>query len=238
MPRTFKIERYPYDEDVKVFTKTKVTINEGLTVFVGCNGSGKTTLMEEIMSKLKKDNIPCFSFNNLSQGGTNSVSELIYGDNIHAAAALMSSSEGESISVNLSIKANLLREFIETGVVNDRSNRFAEAFRKLVDKKEEKPAIPNERWIFFDAVDSGYSIDNILDFKDFLHIIQDHAKRLDLSLYIIVAANAYETAAKEPCLDLMTMKYKEFRTYEGYKNYILKTREAKEKRNGSAEQET
>ena len=44
MSRKFKLEKRYYGEDYDLYKKKTITINEGVTVLVGCNGSGKKQL--------------------------------------------------------------------------------------------------------------------------------------------------------------------------------------------------
>ena len=116
MSRKFKVIKRYYDEDYDLYKKRSITINEGVTVLVGCNGSGKTTLIHQIKDQLKKEGIPVISFDNLHEGGSRAVSSAgFYGDFGFMSAA-MSSSEGENIVMNISRLASKLRPFIKTGV--------------------------------------------------------------------------------------------------------------------------
>jgi hypothetical protein len=146
-------------------------------------------------------------------------------------SAAMSSSEGENIVLNISKLASALRPFIKTGEVQNESNKFAKAFAKAVwgDKAEEKKEVPNERWILLDAVDSGLSVDNIVDIKEYLFktILEDD---FDGQIYIVVSANEYELCRGENCFDVYGGKYVKFPNYEKYRNFILKSREIKDKR--------
>lgn len=85
--------------------------------------------------------------------------------------------------------------------------------------------------MLFDAVDSGYSIDNIVELKTdlFQTIIQDCKKR-NIEVYIVISANSYEMASGEQCLDVWSGKYIIFENYEDYRRYILKTRARKNNR--------
>ena len=81
-----------------------------------------------------------------------------------------------------------------------------------------------------DAVDSGYSIDNVIELKDLLHMIIDDAKNNGIELYIIVSANEYELAADEACLDVTNGKYLKFDNYESFRSFIIKSRKKKNAR--------
>lgn len=231
MSRKFKVEKRYYDEDYDLYKKRSITINEGVTVLVGCNGSGKTTLLHQIKSQLKKEDIPIISFDNLHDGGSRAISSAgFYGDFGFMSAA-MSSSEGESIVLSMSKLASTLRAFIQTGESQSENDRFSKSFARAIwgDETEEKKEIPNERWILLDAVDSGLSVDNVVDLKEclFKTILEDN---FDGSIYIVISANEYELCREENCFDVYNGKYVKFSSYEKYRKFILKSREIKDQR--------
>ena len=41
----FLVDKDYYGTDYDMFKKSKITIDSGVTVLVGCNGAGKTTLL-------------------------------------------------------------------------------------------------------------------------------------------------------------------------------------------------
>lgn len=56
-------------------------------------------------------------------------------------------------------------------------------------------------WFFFDAIDSGLSVDNIVDVKEYMFkTIFRTAPNTDI--YIVVTANEYEFARGEECFDV------------------------------------
>lgn len=207
MTHKFKIIRDLYDSGEKIYNKSSVEIKDGLTVLCGCNGCGKTTLLHQIKNALAKENIPFLNFDNLLDGGNNSVSEsLWYGDMSFVAQAVCSS-EGENVNMNI--------------------GKFAQKMGAFVRKNQ------TEKEIFFlmDAVDSGLSIDNVIDTKKFLfNFVIDDCRSKGISVYIIVSANEYELARSEQCLDTLNLKYIEFSDYEAFRNYVIKTRKAKNQR--------
>ena len=69
MSRKFKLYKDYYDEGYDIYKKKTITIKPGVTVLVGCNGIGKTILLHQIRDGLKKEKIPCISFDNLKDGG-------------------------------------------------------------------------------------------------------------------------------------------------------------------------
>ena len=205
--KTFKLIRNPYDEDIKIFSKKEVIIESGVTVLVGCNGYGKTTFLNNIAKSLRDEDIEFVHYNNLKDGGTHSVSAALFTKDFSFAANAMCSSEGERIVMNLEKLANRIGNYI----------------RHTPDQ--------NEYFILLDAVDSGFSVDNIQEVKKYLFapIAQDCAQR-GKTVYIIVSANEYELCRGERCFDIYTGKYREFKSYNAYKNFILRTRKIKDMR--------
>lgn len=82
-----------------------------------------------------------------------------------------------------------------------------------------------------DAIDSGLSIDNIIDVKKYLFdkVIQD-CKKDGIDAYIIAAANEYELTNGEQCFDVYNGKYIKFADYNEYAEFIMQSRRNKEKR--------
>lgn len=205
MSRTFEIPNRDYhNEGEIIFWKKQATINPGVTVLVGCNGSGKSTLINIIKSELEQNEIKYISFNNLTDGGSNARQKAgFYGDYQFMAISLCSS-EGENIVLNM---GNVVE-------------RIGSHIRKNRNEKE--------LWILLDAIDSGLSIDNIIDIKNLFELIIDTNK--DKDVYIVISANEYELAREEQCFDVYLSKYITFKDYEDYRNFIIKTRERKDKR--------
>ena len=199
------VDRDPYGTNEPIFSKKKHQFKPGVTVLVGCNGTGKTTMLETIKSTVKKKNIPCLSYNNLVDGGHNSRSAHLFHQNFEIAATLMMSSEGEEITINIGQTAAKIGAFV-------RKNRGAP-----------------EMWLLFDAIDSGLSVDNIVDIKEnlFQVILEDNP---DTDVYIVVSANEYEMCREQECYDVAAGKYVRFKTYESYRKFVLKSRERKDQR--------
>ena len=230
MPRVINTWRDPYDQGFSICRPKQITIQPGLTVLVGCNGAGKTTLLNNIKNELKKEEIPYYYFDNLHDGGSSARSAALYHEDYDFMIVASQSSEGENICMNLGKLMSRLKTFMHTGRVATRMDCLnAELFRE----KYEIP-LTKERWLLLDAVDSGYSIDNVVELKNiFDMIIKDYADH-GYELYIIVSANGYELAHNTPCLDVTNGKYMEFNQYDEFKKFILKSREKKDKRDQKA----
>lgn len=222
--RTINVFKDPYAEGFDTCEAETVTIRPGFTVLVGCNGTGKTTMLMNIREELKKQGIPCHSYNNLHDGGHNAIGSAIANEDFAFAATAMGSSEGENISMNLTGLLKKFREFIETGRITDKTTRISDLFH------EYKIPETKERWLLLDAVDSGYSVDNVVDAKFVFKEMIKNAAEKGYDLNIVASANEYELAREEQCLDVNTGEYVDFPDYDSYREFILETRRKKEER--------
>lgn len=204
--REFTLSNDWYACDMKMFKKKNIVLKEGLTVLVGCNGAGKTTLLKQIRESLKCENIPFIDYSYFERGERVMRQKYLSKGDFEALANLVSSSEGERM---IDVASNL--------------------FFKIGELKRKNPNA-KEYWILIDAVDSGLSIDNIIEFKKSIEFVINDMK--DTDVYFIVSANSYELARKEKCLMVENGKYTRFFSYEDYRNYILDSRDYKNKRDG------
>ena len=233
MSRVFKTWRDPYDRGFSV-NKREIEIEEGLTILVGCNGYGKSTLLKNIRDTLEEKEIPCYDYDNQVDSPIDNKDQFLFGPNsdLGILSTIMQSSEGENISIGMHLEASHFRNFIKTGISKKQHkyNAFAAIFDNEADYIEDEVKY-KERWFLFDSIDSGYSINNVINVKELFHYIINDAKKDGYTVYILVSANAYEFANNgEKCLDPVTGKYMTFKDYEEYKKYILKTFDKKMKR--------
>lgn len=221
---TFDIER-DYNDTGNLYKEKQVTFHEGLTVLVGCNGSGKTTLLQQIEDGCKEDNIKCLKFDNLKDGGSNSTSYLSLFQDFEGMAWNLMSSEGEQIVSDFGRFSSKIAKFFR-GVLED-DNPFAKLFPSYKEKEYNKDILV----ILLDAIDSGMSIDNMIEVKDlFKDIIFKEAENFGYHIYVIAVSNAYELARNEDCFDLWNCSYIRFKDYEDYRKYVLNSRKRKDKR--------
>lgn len=203
-----KILQNYYTRNDKIYSKKTVSIKEGLTILCGCNGSGKSTLLKQLKDHLDENNIPCITYNNLYDGGDRARDLLGEMGDYKALATGLISSEGENITQNVGRFASKLGEFIR------RNTNAPEVF------------------VLLDAVDSGLSIDNIITLKDLCELVIHDGNRRGIKVYVLVSANSYELARGEQCLDTPNLTYRKFKDYEEYREYIIQTRDNKEKDGG------
>lgn len=224
--------RNPYDLGFSLTRPKEISIDPGVTVLVGCNGAGKTTLLQNINDYAQNHNIPCHLFDG-QRDKANGMQLLIgYGDfdcdDQALGAALCSSSEGESLQLNIYRHTQQFDRFMNDGYVSDRKSRLVRSLRES-DPDNEKPDT-NMRILLFDAADSGLSIDVIIDLKDKFKTLLKRAQSNNIELYIIISANEYELCFEEKCIDVTTGKYCTFSSYDDFKKFIMESRNKKIKR--------
>ncbi|HAU84433.1 MAG TPA: hypothetical protein DCW90_02660, partial [Lachnospiraceae bacterium] len=168
----------------------------GLTVLIGCNGAGKSTLLKQLYKIVQQENIPCIMFDNLRDGGSYARQKAAFHNDFRFVATSMCSSEGENIRLNM------------------------QNFSDMIYRMFNNNPYDSEYWIFADAIDSGFSIDNIVELKNglFNEILDIHKNK---EVYIVVSANAYEMAKGEQCFDVINGKYVPIKSYDKYRSVVL-----------------
>lgn len=126
------------------------------------------------------DDTLVIKYSNLHDGGTLAKDRALLENKIDVLTRLAFGSEGEAMTENLGTLAK------DIGIKIRRSKA-------------------KNIWLLLDAMDSGYSIDNVVEMKDFFGFIQENDP--DRNFYIILPANAYELARGERCLDVQEMVY-------------------------------
>lgn len=224
-----KIPTKPFGNGVRIYRRARIDIQPGLTVFVGCNGAGKTTLLNFIKGYCEKENIPCFSYDNYNEGGKRTADRIMFefSKGPEAFFETFGKSEGETITTNIGYCVSSLREFLSTG--KKHTNRIGKALRKALGV-DDSMITSNKRVLIFDGIDSGFSIDNVLEVKDVFHLIMDDAEKMGLELYILVSANSFEMAKDELCYDVIRGCGCAFSNYEDYREFVLGSRKLKDKR--------
>ena len=198
----------------KLFTRKNIILHPNrLTPLIGCNGAGKSTTLTMIEEAVKEARYPVIKYDNLQDGGHNSISEFAFNQDYESMAGLIMSSEGEAIAQNVFPKLNIIADILKGKYIrNDKCNLFRSTDRVFV---------------LMDAVDSGFSVDNLHFLKLRLEELIDLAKQNNKYLYIVICANSFEFASGEDCYNVQRSEYVHFGPddYQLYKDYILKSRE-------------
>lgn len=200
----FKISKDYYCSNVKMYEKSSVEIKPGLTILVGCNGAGKTTLIQQLKEKCKEFDIPNLSYDQCGLQSSNMLMDkmLNLDGDISGLVNMYASSEGQRIRESIYYFGD---EYIK--------------FLKTVKKHQ------NNLFFFFDALDSGLSVDNIIEFKyACVEPIIETCNKANKEAYILVPCNEYEMARGENCLILPDLTYREIKNYDAYRKIILRSR--------------
>lgn len=204
--REFSIYKNYYGAKKDLYLMDKITIKPGLTILCGGNGLGKSTLIIQIKKHLKELNIPFVEYDNLHSGGSHAISNAGFFGKGSLMASLITSSEGEGIDENV-----------------------GEIIKKLGTLVYQNPN-QKEFWVLLDGVDSGLSIDGIINLKEFLHGDLIEGNTQDRKFYIIISANTYEMCNGEQCFDVRNGEYITFADYNEYRNFIIQSAKDKLKR--------
>lgn len=134
-----QVSTKPFDNFV-LYKNKNFDLLPGVTSLVGCNGSGKSTFIEHfLIPYLNKHDIEHIDWNDRQKGGHNLMDRFLNIDgNIEGLAAMALSSEGERI-------------------VHGLGDILPKIGHKVRNNKGE-PLV-----ITFDAIDSGMSVDEIIE---------------------------------------------------------------------------
>ena len=202
----YHLNKDPYDCEILFPENLERELSPGITVLTGCNGSGKSTILHAIKEQYSQaDNCKVFSWDGRYDKGYQKDFAL-ESQQYDLLASLSFSSEGEEINTNLGILVQKIGSFLR--------------------KNQDKDII-----ILLDGIDSGLSVDNIIEMKEFFRnfIIPD-VKSMGHECYIVMPANEYELARGEQCVDARSGEEVSFRDYEAYRKYILDSRIEKDHR--------
>lgn len=213
-------------DDYDIFRVHSVEINPGYTALIGPNGAGKSTLASTIRDCIKNRK---YHKNKYADFDAVIYSCDFYGEDDvkHLRQKfLMSSLMGNFGAVVVGSEGQCLRNAINIGA------------EKLADKMKEAKAKSLPLMVFFDAIDSGLSIDAIRYVRfDYFRTIQEICNKEEIELYIIVCANNYEFVENADCIYPRSMKHYTFNSYESYKNFILDRAKAINKDNKDEEED-
>ncbi len=211
---TFDLESCdPFESGRRLYRSKYVVIKPNeINCLVGCNGAGKSTIYTLIKENLGINRYPFVSYDNLKDGGHNAMDEVSFLEDFEALAGRMTSSEGENINMNVFSYLGLVAKIIKGEITRDNH------FKKYRDT--------DHIFLLLDAVDSGFSIDNLDNLKSILTDLIHKANEAGKNLYIIAAANSFELVRNARAWKVQESKEEYFGTdYEAYRKYIIKTRQ-------------
>lgn len=195
------IDRSSYARDLFWRYKDKtLNLTPGMTILVGCNGAGKSTLLSVIQDTADRMKIPVIKYDDRVDGDKRSTQTL---DDFFFS--YLFGSEGEKI------KGHVLSLLRDIGSMVAHSNS-------------------DDILILLDSIDSGFSIDNIIEFKEQMDSIFELEQENGKNLYMIITANQYEFTIYERCIDVGTGKDVIFDSYDEYVSFILRSRNERDKK--------
>lgn len=206
--RITQIAKRPYDNRI-LYDKTTVDLKEGINILCGCNGSGKTTLLKTIERKIEdrceKDNtIKLITFDDDGMDGRYHADKLFKAENFEGLVRDKWSSEGERRFDRLSY------------VISRVGQAVRDKYKTIV--------------CLVDGIDSGLSIDLLHEYVDGLKYVEDRIKKDGVEFYFVMSTNQYEMTKDFRNIDITTLKDISFKDYEEYKNFIMNSKEEKDRR--------
>lgn len=208
-----KIDRNPYDAKHPLYSRSLLTVNEGVTVLIGCNGSGKTTLIRQLADILRRES-PASTIVNID---ANSETDRLMGgglsqDTFIRSLTMRSESEGN-------------RRWY---AVADRFSDIGEAVR------DENL---HDLWILIDGFDSGVDISGVNLMLDTLdETVTPELHRRHIPLHVVMSATTYEPVRyaqthNGTVIGIPTLRPIRFHGYEDWRDWTLNNAKQVEKRN-------
>ena len=187
-------------DDYNLFKKHTFSFEEGYTCLVGKNGSGKSTLLKEIREVLDKKSSNIFYYAN-EDSEKRGLQPFLDDSDMHRLIRNFQSSEGQNIYNNFSDITPEMGAFIRRNIKN---------------KSEEV-------FILLDGLDSGLSIDNIYELKNFFinTVVKDCIKE-NIKPYLIISANNFEFCKDADCIRVSDAKHFKPKTYEEFRKMYIK----------------
>ena len=214
------------DENQCHFPKKEFEVAENeIVCVIGCNGSGKTTLLEQIAQHLTyNDYFECEAMENPFSN--------IFGNKKEKKGFLVNFTK--DFDIVTSFQNAILEQFSTSTVSTGESLNYRFSIAAQVLGKYINEAITKQLpiVILYDDCDVGTSIDMQDDIIDFIRFLDKDLTDRKIKHCIVLTANSYELCKTFKCIDVTTFKEKTFKSYEGYKKFVLRSRKAKDKFHG------
>lgn len=202
-----------------------------ITALVGCNGSGKTISILKMKNQLRQN-----GFEDIGDDiSYNPFAMLIKDKKPAKGYYVLFSKNAEFVKTGecdwddeAGIADMYRRMMLSTGEgIVDRANEFMEATKAAAVKaqKEKVPLV-----IFVDDFDAGVSIDIMLDMRKLLDTYFNWCRKREIEAYAVISSNSYDFIQGYRCIYPCNGEEYTFNTYEDFKNFVLYSRDVKNKR--------
>ncbi len=165
----------------------------GCTILTGPNGAGKTTLLDQLARYGEESGYRVLRYSNDREGKLAKARYTCCGNGALLAASL-DLSEGEGVAFHF--------------------KRFLPIVRAAV---QDSKATGTPLLVLLDSLDSGASIDRLIDLRCLYGTIQQD---MGGTGYLVSSSNRYELCRGTPCLDVRAGEYHTFASYEEYAAFI------------------
>lgn len=162
-----------------------IIINKGITILMGNNGCGKSYACQQIRDYLRENNKEVY-YTDVYTEGKNITRNYLEEGNTKAVAKYTFASEGQRV----------YDTFVDNHVT-----KLGSFVKKLIGNNKK------EGFIIIDGVDSGVSIDMILNLKDLFKMIEKDCIDNNIDIYIILTSNSFELCKYYDCIWIPTMEH-------------------------------
>lgn len=208
-----RISRNPYDDKHPLYSRSQISLREGVTVIIGCNGAGKTTLLRQLADILHRES-PASTIVNID---ANSETDRLMGGGLTQQSFIR--------SLTMKFESEGSRRWY---AVADRFSDIGEAVR------DENLS---DLWVFIDGFDSGVDISGVnLMFDTLDEQVLPELHRRGIPLHVVMSATTYEPVRYAQTHDgtiigIPTLRPIRFHGYEDWRDWTLTNAKQVEKRN-------
>lgn len=222
-----------YAENNKLYKADKIELLENnVYVLTGCNGIGKSTLIFQITegrpTSLK--NFACNLLNNYNESNT-------FSSSIFSISKKRMEKDYDTFYLSINNESNVRSvDMFESKLFSISQSHgktliynivpYLEILYKEMNRLKDKTL-----YLFLDDLDIGKSADVILEERMMIENLIKKLKENNTKYIICIAANNYGLTKLGTCIDCMTLKPIEFKNYDDYIKYVIKTRIYKDTRN-------
>lgn len=225
-----------YEEDQGMFEAGSIEIPQGKPLcLVGCNGSGKSTAIEQIRQTIHEE---LGARDAANEREFNPMAGVFRRDDSTAGAYYVSFDRSANFVLADDGSSWISRSDMDwflgmmasngEGLIHKLNGAIAAI--RIFSARAAEAGVPF--FLFLDDADAGTSIDVASEVREAILDLSAKMGAAGAEHYIVIASNSFELARGLDCVYVRDMSRMRFDDYETYKAFVLKTREAKERRDG------